>query len=113
VLWCEPTLAVNQRPVLLSERASHINKPTTDSNSDRLAVVRNITSKLLQKEVQLQRDRLLEWRRKIQSKVLLEKLLVVWEISLELAQARGQFGNPDEGESPPVKFITRELVKTQ
>jgi hypothetical protein len=31
-----------------------------------------------------------------------------------VAEARGQFGNPEEGERPPLKAATRQrLVKTQ
>jgi hypothetical protein len=29
-----------------------------------------------------------------------------------VAKARGQFGNPEEGESLPLEAVTRELVKT-
>jgi hypothetical protein len=30
-----------------------------------------------------------------------------------VAEARGQFGNPEYGESPPLKAIASKLVKTQ
>jgi hypothetical protein len=30
-----------------------------------------------------------------------------------IAEARGQFGNPEEGERPPLKAVTRKLVKIQ
>jgi hypothetical protein len=30
-----------------------------------------------------------------------------------LAEARGQFGNPEEGERPPLEAVTRKRVKTQ
>jgi hypothetical protein len=30
-----------------------------------------------------------------------------------VAEARGQFGNPEEGERPPLEAVTRRLVKTQ
>jgi hypothetical protein len=30
-----------------------------------------------------------------------------------VAEARGQFGNPEEGERPPLEAVTRKLVKTQ
>jgi hypothetical protein len=31
-----------------------------------------------------------------------------------VAEARGQFGNPEEGERPPLKAVTRQrLLKTQ
>jgi hypothetical protein len=28
------------------------------------------------------------------------------------SKARGQFGNPEEGERPPLEVVTRKLVKT-
>jgi hypothetical protein len=30
-----------------------------------------------------------------------------------VAEAWGQFGNPEEGEHPPLEAVTRKLVKTQ
>jgi hypothetical protein len=30
-----------------------------------------------------------------------------------VAEARGQFGNPEEEERPPLEAVTRKLVKTQ
>jgi hypothetical protein len=30
-----------------------------------------------------------------------------------VAEARGEFGNPEEGESPPLEAVTRKLVKIQ
>jgi hypothetical protein len=30
-----------------------------------------------------------------------------------VAEARGQFGNPEERERPPLDAVTRRLVKTQ
>jgi hypothetical protein len=32
---------------------------------------------------------------------------------MAVAEERGQFGNPEEGERPPLEAVTRGLVKTR
>jgi hypothetical protein len=39
-------------------------------------------------------------------------LLEFSRCELLLSEARGQFGNPEEGERPPLEAVTRKLVKT-
>jgi hypothetical protein len=37
----------------------------------------------------------------------------VGQFRVAVAEVWGQFGNPEEGECPPLETITRRLVKTQ
>jgi hypothetical protein len=46
------------------------------------------------------------------------ELLEIWsrvhcESRVAVTEARGQFGNSEEGERPPLKAVTRGLVKRQ
>jgi hypothetical protein len=34
-------------------------------------------------------------------------------VKMLVAEAQGQFGNPEEGERPPLEAVTRKLVKIQ
>jgi hypothetical protein len=93
--WRGPAATVNYRSVFSSERASNFNKPAaltvakiwswapngyhTPGQTGQLTVGRNMT---LTWTCQLRRDRHLDWRRDIQSRVsMFEKVLLVLELA--------------------------------
>jgi hypothetical protein len=41
------------------------------------------------------------------------ELLRVGELRIAVTDVRGQFGNPNEGERPPLEAVTTGLVKAQ
>jgi hypothetical protein len=43
----------------------------------------------------------------------MSKRIIGSQSRVALAEARGQFGNPEERQRPPLKSDTRKLVKTQ